>query len=72
MTIKIVTDSTADLPPDIAQQLGISVVPLNVSFGKDNYKDGVDITADDFYRRLGEESVLPLTSAPSPGSFKDI
>ena len=51
MTVKIVTDSTADLPPDLAESLGISVIPLNVHFGTDVFKDGIDIKPDEFYQR---------------------
>ena len=69
MTVKIVTDSTSDLPADIAQSLGITVVPLNVHFGTDTYKDGVDISAEEFYDRLLNGSVLPTTSQPSIGEF---
>lgn len=71
MAIKIVTDSTSDLPKDIASQLGITVIPLNVHFGTDTYKDGEEIQADEFYGRLLTEPILPKTSAPSPGLFKD-
>ena len=69
MTVKIVTDSTSDLPEDIARSLGITVVPLNVHFGTDTYKDGVDISAEEFYDRLLNGSVLPTTSQPSIGEF---
>ncbi|RLC93437.1 MAG: DegV family protein [Chloroflexi bacterium] len=69
MTVKIVTDSTSDLPPDIAEALGITVVPAYVRFGDRTYRDGVDITADEFYERLRKDPVHPTTSAPSPGDF---
>lgn len=71
MTVKIVTDSTSDLPQNVAEELGITVVPLNVHFGLDTYRDGVDMKADDYYKRLLEGTILPKTSAPSPGTFKD-
>lgn len=71
MAVRIVTDSTADLPPKVAQELGITVVPLNVQFGLDTYRDGVEIGADEFYQRLLAREVLPKTSAPAPGIFKE-
>lgn len=69
MTVRIVTDSTSDLPPELASELGISVVPLSVIFGDDVYRDKVDITHDLFYERLVSSKVLPTTSAPSVGDF---
>lgn len=71
MTIAVVTDSTSDLPPDLAATHGIRVVPLNVRFGVDEYKDGVDMKAEEFYRRLQSSSELPTTSAPAPTLFAD-
>ncbi len=71
MAIKIVTDSTSDLPKDIARQLGITVIPLNVHFGTDTYKDGEEMQADEFYGRLLTNPTLPKTSAPSPGLFRE-
>jgi len=67
--VRIVTDSTADIPKKIAEELGIIVVPLKVSFGTEVYRDGVDITSAAFISRLQEESTLPTTSQPSPGEF---
>lgn len=72
MTVKIVTDSTADLPPKLVDELGITIVPLNVHFGTETYRDGLDISADEFYKRLVSGPILPKTSAPSPGAFKDV
>lgn len=71
MSVRVVTDSTSDLPGQVARELGITVVPVNVHFGLDTFKDGVDIEADQFYQRLLTGSVLPKTSAPSPGIFKE-
>ncbi len=72
MKIKVVTDSTSDLPHDLADKLGITIVPLNVHFGTEVYRDGVDIAADVFYQRLQERSVLPSTSQPSVGAFLEV
>jgi DegV family protein with EDD domain len=70
MTVRIVTDSTSDLPAELARELEITVVPLNVHFGLDTFQDGVDMNADQFYHRLLTSPILPKTSAPSPGLFK--
>lgn len=69
MAVKIVTDSTADLPEKIVAQYGIGVVPLNVHFGEEVYKDGVDIWSEEFYNKLRNEPILPNTSQPAPGEF---
>jgi len=67
-----VTDSTADLPPETVEELGITVVPLHVFFGEEAYVDGVTITQDEFYRRLTAHGApTPTTSAPSSGAFAD-
>ncbi len=72
MTVRIVTDSVADLPSEIAEELGITVVPLNVRFGTDVYREGIDITADQFYARLEQSKVLPITSVPAPAAFTQV
>ena len=69
MTVKIVTDSGADLPLDLARELGIIVVPVYLRFGDKVYRDGVDIGPDEFYAKLISSPVLPFTSAPSAGDF---
>jgi DegV family protein with EDD domain len=71
MTVKVVTDSTADIPVELARELGITVIPLYIHFGQKVYQDGVDITADEFYQRLITEPELPKTSAPSSGAFSE-
>ncbi len=72
MTVRIVTDSTCDIPSQIAEALGITVVPAYVHFGDKTYRDGVDISGDEFYRRLQDDRVHPTTSAPSPGDFAEV
>jgi len=67
--VKIVTDSTADIPKHMIDELGITVVPLKVHFGKETYRDGVDITSKDFYQKLEGADQLPTTSQPSPVDF---
>ena len=64
MPVKIVTDSVSDISPEIADELGITVVPLNVVFGNEIYRDGVDLTTEGFYRKLESCQTLPTTSTP--------
>jgi DegV family protein with EDD domain len=71
VSVKIVTDSTSDLPKEIAEELGITVIPLNVHFDLDTFRDGVDIQPDQFYHRLLTTPSLPKTSAPAPGLFHE-
>ncbi len=71
MTVSIVTDSVSDIPKDIAEKLGITVVPLNLHFGTTTYLDNIDLTADEFYERLPDANPLPTTSQPSAGAFAD-
>ena len=69
MAVKVVTDSTSDIPPDLVQSLGITVVPCNVNLGTETFKDGVDLSAEEFYDRLVNGPEFPNTSQPSPGDF---
>jgi DegV family protein with EDD domain len=71
MSVKIVTDSTSDLPKEVAAELGIAVIPLNVHFDLDTFRDGVDIQPEQFYHRLLTTPSLPKTSAPAPGLFQE-
>jgi fatty acid kinase fatty acid binding subunit len=72
MKIKVVADSTSDLPEQVVRELGITVVPALVQFGDKVYRDGVDLSTREFYHRLQTNSVLPRTSAPSPGTFREV
>ena len=72
MTIKIVTDSTADLPAQLVQELGITVVPLYVRFGEEVYRERVDITDEEFYQKLLQGTVHPVTIQPSPQDFANV
>jgi DegV family protein with EDD domain len=69
MAVKIVTDSTSDLPEDLARELGVTVVPLSVFFGEEAYKDGVEITREQFFERLTSGGIHPHTSQPSVEDF---
>ena len=72
MTVRIVTDSSADLPAQLVQELGITIVPLYVRFGEKVYRDRVDISEDEFYQRLLHESVHPSTIQPTPQDFANV
>lgn len=69
MTIKIVTDSTCDLPQHVIQELGITVVPLYINFGDKGYLDGLEITRKDFYSNLPTYPIHPTTGIPGVDSF---
>ena len=71
MAVKIVTDSTCDLPRELVARRGITVVPLLVRFGAETFRDGVDLAADDFYKKLTGSKALPTTAAPGPGVFAE-
>jgi len=71
MTVKIVTDSVSDLPSGVVKELGITVIPILVRFGTEVYRDGIDLTAEQFYERLRYSKTLPATSVPSPATFAE-
>lgn len=71
MTVRILVDSTADIPHNRAAQLGIEVVPLLVLFGDHEYQDGVDLSSEQFYEKLTHTPDSPTTSAPAPGVFEE-
>ena len=71
MAVKIVTDSTSDIPDAITNALGITVVPMLVFFGSASFKDRVDITTDEFYHRLAQGGTNPTTTQPNPKEFVD-
>jgi DegV family protein with EDD domain len=68
--IKIATDSTCDVPAGLFQELGITVVPINIQFGTESYEDGITIDHATFYRKIEEKGILPATSQPSVGQFE--
>ncbi|MFC2009952.1 DegV family protein [Chloroflexota bacterium] len=72
MTIKIVTDSTADLSPELIKKLEITVVPLYVCFGENIYRDREEINEDDFFKRLQNSSPHPTTTQPTPHDFAEV
>lgn len=72
MAIKILTDSVADVPDQIAKELGIEVMPLVVNFEDGSYRDGIDITKDEFYNKLSKAQKLPTTSQITPREFINV
>lgn len=72
MTVKIVTDSLSDITSDLAAEFDITVVPLTVLFGHEQYLDRVTISTDEFYSRLIHGSVWPTTTQPSPAAFAEV
>ncbi len=71
MTVRIVTDSTVDIPTEQAEAAGITVVPLTVFFGDEAYLDGIELDNPLFYQKLQANKVLPTTSQPSPAKFHE-
>lgn len=69
MTVRILTDSTCDLPDDVINRLGITVIPLYIHVGNENYADGIDITRKAFYENLPHFEHHPTTAVPSPAKF---
>ena len=69
MKIKVVTDSTNDLPPEIVEQHGISVIPMYINIGDQGFQDGIDITRQEFYNRLPQSDPFPTTAAPGIEQF---
>ena len=72
LVVRIVTDSTADLSEAQQKDAGITVVPLNVRFGDQVYKDHVELTGDEFFAKLKASPQLPKTSQPPVGAFEEV
>ena len=72
MKVKIITDSTCDIPFELASALDITVVPVYVRFGVVVYRDGEDLTSDEFFQKLTGSSVHPATSQPTPEDFTKV
>ena len=70
--IKIVTDTTCDLLPEMAEEYGITIMPINIQFGTETYQEGVDLDWDLFYRKIEETGLLPTSSQPSAGLFAEV
>ena len=70
--IKIVTDSTADVPKELLEKYDIQVVPINIQFGTETYQEGIDIDRPTFFRKLDEYPTIPTSSQPSPGQLVEV
>lgn len=70
--IKIVTDSTCDLPDEWVSRYDIRVVPINIQFGSETYREGITIAQSGFYRKIEQLGIIPTTSQPSVGEFCDV
>ncbi len=68
--VRVITDSTAYFEPGVAERLGITVLPLNIHFGDESFREGIDITAEEFFRKLRHTSIMPTTSPPSLSDFQ--
>ena len=71
MTVKIITDSLGDVPSAVAKELGITTIPIFVIFGTESFRDGIDLTTEQFYDKLAHSKTLPTTSVPPLGTFVD-
>lgn len=70
MPVQIVTDSAADLSPELAAEHKIRVVPLSIRFGDEEFTDGVELSSEQFYARMATFDGMPATAAPAPGAFE--
>ena len=72
MTVKIVTDSTSDIPSPLIEELGIKVVPVIMRFGNQEFRSGIDLTPQEFYSKLATSEIHPHTSQPAPEDFAKV
>jgi DegV family protein with EDD domain len=72
MTLKIVTDSACDVPYDLAESLGITIIPVYVNIGEEGFREGIDISREEFYENLDTYPVYPTTAAPAIGTFTQV
>ena len=70
--VKVVTDSTAYLEVSVAKRLGITIVPLTVRLGEETFREGVDITAEEFFQKLDRSSAMPVAFPPSVEDFQGV
>ena len=69
--IAILTDSASDITPDMIEGLDVTVIPIRLKIGENNYKDGVNLSKKEFWHKLLTEKVVPKTAQPSPAEFRD-
>jgi len=70
--VKVVTDSCSDITPQLARELGITVVPLYVQFGNETYRDNIDLSTEEFYHKLKTTKIHPTTSTVTPADFAEL
>ncbi len=70
--IKIVTDTAASMPLDLAERYGIAVIPYSIQFATESYRDGIDIDVETFHQKLRSEGTMPKTAIPAPGQFVEL
>ena len=70
--IKIITDSTLDLPADLIKEKGIEVLPLLINFGEESYLDGVEINIHQMLERIEKDNILPTTAQVTPNRFEEV
>ncbi|MGE4283474.1 MAG: DegV family protein, partial [Clostridia bacterium] len=70
--VKIIADSTSDIPKNLAKELDITIVPLTVHFGDESYRDGYDLTSLQFFDKLRNSDVMPTTSQVTPAAFEEV
>jgi DegV family protein with EDD domain len=70
--VKVVTDSCSDITPQLAEELGITVVPLYVQFGDEAYRDNVDLSTEEFYHKLETTKIHPTTATATPADFAEL
>ncbi len=72
MTVKIVTDSVADVPSQVAEELRITVIPILVRFDTETFRDGIDLTTDEFYYKLEHGKIMPASAVASPVTYAEV
>ena len=70
--VKVVTDSCSDITPQLARELGITVVSLYVQFGNETYRDNIDLSTEEFYHKLKTTKIHPTTSTVTPADFAEL
>src|SRR5512137_2117171 len=70
--VRVVTDSAAEVTPELAEALGVTVVPMNIRFGDEELGDGIDLSLNEFYRRMERSHVMPVTTPPSFRAFQEV
>ena len=70
--VKVITDSTSDIPAELVEKLGITVVPSYVMFGTESYRDGVELSRHQFYEKLVSTRDIPTTAAPPPAIYQEV